>query len=226
MKLIERMTGKKIIKIDSNVPRSYLVSLVIKYSLNLLRFITVKFLFRSHSKRAYIGRKTRIICKSKIDLGNNVRIGDNTKINAISEEGLVLGENVKIGDNSIVLLSGGISNIGKGMTIGKNSFFSEYTFFGAAGGIKIGENVIGGQYVRFHAENHSFNSHDKLIREQGVTHKGICIGNDCWIGSGVVFLDGAELGNGCVVGANSIVTKKFPNNSIIVGSPAKIIKKR
>ncbi len=56
--------------------------------------------------------------------------------------------------------------------------------------------------------------------------KGIKIGNNCRIGAGVVFLDGAELGDGCVVAANAVVTKKFPDNSVIGGMPAKLIKER
>jgi acetyltransferase-like isoleucine patch superfamily enzyme len=59
-----------------------------------------------------------------------------------------------------------------------------------------------------------------------VSHKGIKIGNNCWIGAGAVFLDGAVVGNGCVVGANAVVTKKFPDNSIIIGIPAKLYKRR
>ena len=39
-------------------------------------------------------------------------------------------------------------------------------------------------------------------------------------------MDGSELGDGCVVGANSVVTKKFPENAVIAGIPAKVIKYR
>lgn len=98
--------------------------------------------------------------------------------------------------------------------------------FGAAGGIEIGDDVVAGQFIRFHSENHNFNDLSKLIRDQGVTHKGIKIGNNCWIGAGAVFLDGAELGDGCVVGANAVVTKKFPANVIVAGVPATIIGER
>ena len=52
------------------------------------------------------------------------------------------------------------------------------------------------------------------------------IGNDCWIGAGAVFLDGAEIGDGCIVGANAVVIGKFPNNTIIAGMPAKVIGNR
>ena len=98
--------------------------------------------------------------------------------------------------------------------------------FGAAGGIEVGDDVVAGQFIRFHSENHNFNDLSKLIRDQGVSHKGIKIGNNCWIGAGAVFLDGAELGDGCVVGANAVITKKFPDNVVVVGIPAKVISHR
>lgn len=98
--------------------------------------------------------------------------------------------------------------------------------FGAAGGIEVGDDVVAGQFIRFHSENHNYSDLTKLIREQGVSHKGIKIGDNCWIGAGAVFLDGAELGDGCVVGANAVVTKKFPDNVVVAGIPAKVIKKR
>lgn len=65
-----------------------------------------------------------------------------------------------------------------------------------------------------------------MIRKQGVTHKGIKIGNNCWIGSGVVFLDGAVVGDGCVIAANAVVGKTFSDNIIIGGVPAAVIRKR
>ena len=41
-----------------------------------------------------------------------------------------------------------------------------------------------------------------------------------------MFLDGAELGNGCVVGANAVITKKFPDNVVVAGIPAKVTSRR
>lgn len=74
--------------------------------------------------------------------------------------------------------------------------------------------------------NHNFDRMDLPISRQGLTTKGINIGNDVWIGANVVILDGVEIGDGCVIGASSVVTKSIPNNSVAVGNPAKVIKSR
>lgn len=51
------------------------------------------------------------------------------------------------------------------------------------------------------------------------------IGENTWIGEGVIVMPGVEIGSGCVIGAHSIVNKSIPSNSIAVGSPAKVVKK-
>lgn len=52
------------------------------------------------------------------------------------------------------------------------------------------------------------------------------IGNDVWIGQNVTFLPGVHVGNGCIIGANAVVTSNIPAYCVAVGNPAKIIKKR
>ena len=140
--------------------------------------------------------------------------------------GVQLGNQVVLGRNTRIECTGGLQCIGKGVKIGNRTTFGNDCMFGAAGGIEVGDDVVAGQFIRFHSENHNYNDLTKLIREQGVSHKGIKIGDNCWIGAGAVFLDGAELGDGCVVGANAVVTKKFPDNVVLAGIPAKIVKNR
>ena len=92
------------------------------------------------------------------------------------------------------------------------------------GGIQIGNDVIAGSYISFHSENHVFDDTSLLIREQGVTSKGIQIGNNVWIGAKATFLDGAIVGNNSVVAAGAVVNGIFPDNVVLGGVPAKIIK--
>lgn len=75
-------------------------------------------------------------------------------------------------------------------------------------------------------ENHNYKDSDIPIRLQGVNHKGIKIGNGCWIGAKTTILDGTEIGDGCVIAAGAVVSGKFPKNVVIGGIPAKIIKQR
>ena len=50
------------------------------------------------------------------------------------------------------------------------------------------------------------------------------IGNGCWIGGGAIILPGVSIGDGTVIGAGSVVTKDIPDNVVVAGNPAKIIK--
>jgi acetyltransferase-like isoleucine patch superfamily enzyme len=59
--------------------------------------------------------------------------------------------------------------------------------------------------------------------EQGLYSKGpVVIGDDVWLGAGVIVLDGAEIGTGAIVGAGAVVTKNLPNYAIAVGAPAAV----
>ena len=213
-------------ELDKNISVSYLLSIIFDMIINLIRGNIKTLFIKKNGFSIFIGRRTKIKMKNKLTLGKGVNIGSNVIIDALSKDGVNIGNNVKIGDYTRILCTGTIRTIGKGFSIGNNCGIGENCFFGAAGGISIGNDVIMGQNIRFHSENHKYNDTSKLIREQGVTHRGIKVGNDCWIGAGAVFLDGSELGNGCIVAANTIVNKKFEDNSVIAGTPGKVIKKR
>jgi len=225
-KKILKIAGKENFEIDVRISNGYIFLLCLKYSFMLLRgkFFALGYSDIDHS--VFIGNKVKVKEKRFMKIGSKTKIHDQVYIDALSTDGVVIGDHVVIGRNSRIECTGSIENVGKGVNIGNRTTFGDNCFFGAAGGITIGDDVIAGQYIRFHSENHNFSDRDKLIREQGVTHKGILIGNNCWIGSGVVFLDGAKIGDGCVVAANAVVTGCFSDNSVIGGVPAKLIKER
>ena len=226
LKIAKKISGKNDIKLDPCIPKKYLFRIYINYLLQLLRGYRIMPFLKKHGKSLFIGTNTKLYFKKNISFGTGVKLGNYCKIDALSREGVQFGNNSGIGDYSVIECTGSMNNIGKGVKIGKQTNFGSNCFFGAAGGIEIGDDVIGGQNIRFHSEEHNFVNKDILIHKQGVSHKGIKIGDNCWIGAGVVILDGVNIGTGCIIGANSLVNKNIPNYSIYAGNPAKIIKKR
>ncbi|MCC6081344.1 transferase [Bacillus thuringiensis] len=223
--VITKLKGKEY-KLDANISATNLVSIICTRLISFLRGICKRIGLKACGKVLFIGKRVQIKNRNMVELGNSVTLEDGVQLDGLSKEGLKLGNNVKIGSFTIISCTGSLKNLGKGLSIGDNSGVGDFSFFGAAGGIKIGSNVIMGQNVRFHSENHNFDRIDIPIKEQGVTNKGITIGEDCWIGSGAVFLDGVEVGKGCVIGANTLVNKNIPAYSVAVGNPVKIVKSR
>ncbi|MBL0095879.1 MAG: hypothetical protein IPP46_04855 [Bacteroidetes bacterium] len=60
----------------------------------------------------------------------------------------------------------------------------------------------------------------------GTERKGIHIGKNCWIGAKVTILDGVQIGANSIIAAGAVVTKSMPDNAVIGGVPAKVIRLR
>lgn len=222
---IKKIKGKNFI-LDKGISISYLSGKVFSMIINLIRG-NIKTLFvKKKNLIIFIGHRSSLKMKKKITFGTGVNIGNNVVIDALSRNGVRIGNDVRIGDFTKILCTGTIKNIGNGIKIGNNCGIADNCFFGAAGGIEIGNDVIMGQNIRFHSENHNYSNLEIPIRLQGVNQKGIKIGNNCWIGSGVVFLDGVNVGSGCVIGANTLVNKDIPDNAVVAGNPLRVIKFR
>lgn len=89
--------------------------------------------------------------------------------------------------------------------------------------VTIGHRVLFGPNISIFAATHET---DVQSRRNGVEYaKPVAIGDDCWIGGNVSILPGVTIGNGCTIGAGSVVTKDVPAFSIAMGSPARVVKK-
>lgn len=156
------------------------------------------------------------------------------------------GAKLKIGDN-VTVKSNFLSNLvglysrtiivtraaGAVIEIDDNVGISGATIY-ARKGIYIGENTcIGGNCKILDNDFHPIDMEDriKLLNDihggdsDLIPSREIYIGKNCFLGCNSIILKGTVLGDGCVVGAGSVVAGKFEDNCVIVGNPARVIKK-
>lgn len=144
-------------------------------------------------------------------------------------------ENIHIGANSRIY--GTLAACSKGViTIGEHSQVGANSSLRCVAGISIGSfTAVADNVIVCDNNNHPVNPLDRHIMQQ--TPSGsferswrnsdsspITIGDDCWIGQHSRICKGVTIGNGCVVAANSVVTKDIPENCIAAGNPARIVK--
>jgi len=112
------------------------------------------------------------------------------------------------------------TNYGKHIKIGKNVFINFDCVFLDLGGITIEDNVMLAPKVSLLTEGHPLAPQHR----GGLITKGIHIKQNVWIGAGATVLQGVTIGENSIVAAGSLVNKDVPANTIVGGTPAKIIK--
>jgi acetyltransferase-like isoleucine patch superfamily enzyme len=140
------------------------------------------------------------------------------------------GTIIQIGENSFIdsfvkiKPAGGRGDV----IIGTNCFINSGCVIYTGHGVKIGNDVAIAANCTFASTNHEYSDRNTPIRLQGFrpSKGGINIGDDVWIGANCVFLDGATVGDGCVIAAGSIVRGVIPPFSVCAGTPLKIIRNR
>lgn len=88
--------------------------------------------------------------------------------------------------------------------------------------IRIGKNIMLGPNVTILAYNHSIE--DGVVLPEHFSEEDIIIGDNAWVGAGVIILAGAKVGEGCVIGAAAVVVGELPSHSLCVGAPARAVK--
>lgn len=125
--------------------------------------------------------------------------------------------------DNLELLSPFTCDYGNNIVLGKNVFINSNCYFMDGAKITVGDNVFIGPSCGFYTANHPL---DYQTRNQGIEQAlPILIGNNVWLGGNIIVLPGVEIGDGCVIGAGSVVTKDIEANSIATGVPCKVIKK-
>lgn len=104
---------------------------------------------------------------------------------------------------------------GAKIEIGDNCFFNSDCSLNSMGKITIGSDCLFGEGVKIYDHNHKFRNPNIPIKDQGFSVGTVSIGNHCWIGSNVVILKGASIGDDCVIGAGCIISSSILKNTIV-----------
>ncbi len=92
--------------------------------------------------------------------------------------------------------------------------------------VRIGDGVRIGSRTSVLGFDHAFDRTDLPVFRQGLTSRGVRIGDDVWIGAHVVVLDGVTVGDHAVIGAGAVVTRDVPAYAVAVGNPARVVRDR
>ncbi len=144
-----------------------------------------------------------------------------------SGKGIVLGARTTIGSHALMSLVRryGPDTFDPKIIIGDGVYIGSYLYMAAVGEITIGDGCVLSDYVNINDASHGLDPTAGPIMEQRLVTKGpIRIGRNCFLGYRSAIISGVSLGEGCVVGINSVVTKSFPAFSMVAGSPARVIR--
>lgn len=113
--------------------------------------------------------------------------------------------------------------------IGENCSFGAWNHITCINRIYIGDGFLSGKWVTITDNSHGRATIDDaniIPSLRNVYSKGpVIIGRNVWVGDKATILPGITIGNGVIIGANSVVTKDVPDFCVVAGNPAKIIKK-
>lgn len=123
-------------------------------------------------------------------------------------------------DDSVAVFTPFHINYGKNTKIGKNVFINFDCVFLDLGGITIEDNVLVAPKVSLLTEGHPVSPENRHSLTVGAIH----IKRNAWIGAGATILQGVTIGENAIVAAGAVVTNDIPDNTIVGGTPAKIIK--
>jgi len=152
---------------------------------------------------AYVSLSVKLVGASRIKLGINTAIGARSWLNV---------NNNKAAEPTLV--------------IGDNSFIGQQNYFGVGKKIVIGDYCLTAKDCAFIGAGHVYDDPMRPYGTTGVTEENIIkVGVNCFFGVGAKVIGNVTIGHGCVIGAGAEVRSDIPPFSLVVGSPAKVIKR-
>lgn len=186
-----------------------------------LRRLAYRAIFARIGTSVQIQANAEFVCAEQIEIGNGVKIERDVRVKFFDKKSkLYIADQVQLDRGVDIKI-----HCNGELEIDENTYIGPYACLSGKS-IKIGKDCLIASHSGIYANNHNFADPMLKINEQGLSHKGIMIEDDCWLGSGVRVVDGVTIGQGSVIGAGAVVTRDIPPYSIAVGVPAKVISQR
>lgn len=176
-----------------------------------VEWMKVKKKFQSVGKNAKIGLAFSIVGANSICIGENFSGGDNISLWAwekydgksrVQKPSLVIDDNVTITNDCVITCANKIQ-VGAGTLLGRGTFITDNS----------------------HGKNKELDELKILPGKRELYSKGpVNIGKNVWTGTNVCIMPGVTIGNGAIIGANSVVTHDIPAAAVAVGAPARVVK--
>ncbi len=183
--------------------------------------LPIVFLFKLARPLRYIWRRIYFTARLSADVKDmDFSVQCDGRVHVSGTADIKLGQRCRLGmDVELRTIETGRIQIGEDTRLNRGCTLTSYAQ------ILIGDFTIIGEFVSIRDANHGL-ARGEPMRYQPHTVEEINIGRDVWIGRGSCILPGVTIGEGAVIGANSVVTKDVPDFGIAAGVPARVIKMR
>ena len=163
-------------------------------------------------KAAQLAHQAELVASGKVSIG---------LLTFVSPLAGVVPKQLSLGDHSYIA---GHAYVTGHVRVGRHS--SVNPFVTVRGKVQVGDGVRIGAHASVLGFNHVADDATRPIVTQGVRARGIVIGNDVWIGSGALVLDGVTVGNHSIIAAGAVVTKDVADYAVVAGNPARPLRDR
>jgi acetyltransferase-like isoleucine patch superfamily enzyme len=147
-------------------------------------------------------------------------VGPGVKLEIGRGATLRLGRWCWIGHGTKIRAHEGLVEIGAKTVLGQECTISAFQ------SVRIGREGIIADRVMLIDFDHGVVEVERPIRLQGIYKRDVRVGNNCWIGYGACILRGATVGDNCVIGTSTVVTRDVPDNAVVGGVPARVLRTR
>jgi acetyltransferase-like isoleucine patch superfamily enzyme len=147
-------------------------------------------------------------------------VGPGVQLEIARNARLVLGRWSWIGHGCKIRIHEGEVRVGAKSVMGQECTISAYRR------VAIGRECVIADRVMLIDFDHGVVEVDRPIRLQGIYKRDVQVGNNCWIGYGACILRGVTVGDNAIIGTSAVVTKSVPENAVVAGVPARVIRMR